>query len=314
MIDLHTQLSSSFLMTKLTAELDYQLETKEDFIIGRFNAMASPCELLIDSKDLSLGQNLMSVAVNETRRIEAKFSRYKNDNLMHAINNSRGNPVFIDQETYQLLQFADTCYQLSEGMFDITSGVLRKIWKFDGSDNIPTATQVRQILPFIDWQKVVFTPTQIILPKGFELDLGGIGKEYAVSRVSNLMLSMAPNNSVLVNFGGDIQVSQVRKDKKAWQVGIENPTNAKGLAVVQIREGGLATSGDANRYLLKDNKRYSHILNPKTGYSIENAPRSVTVAGIDCIQSGILATLALLQGQQSETFLEAQGVTFWCYR
>ena len=76
----------------------------------------------------------------------------------------------------------------------------------------------------------------------------------------------------------------------------------------------MATSGDARRYLLKDGKRFSHILNPETGYPIENAPRSVTVAAPHCIQAGLLATLALLQGAKAEAFLDDQAVKFWCCR
>jgi thiamine biosynthesis lipoprotein len=102
--------------------------------------------------------------------------------------------------------------------------------------------------------------------------------------------------------------------KMRWQVGIENPNNPIcGSAIVKIAHGGLATSGDANRYLLKDGIRYGHVLNPKTGYPIVGAPCSVTVAAEQCVQSGLLATLALLMGNQAETFLTQQNVTHWCF-
>ncbi len=95
---------------------------------------------------------------------------------------------------------------------------------------------------------------------------------------------------------------------------LENPTKKNGVAIVNIAKGGLATSGDANRFLLKNGKRYSHILNPLTGYPIKNAARSITVASDNCVQAGLLATLAILQGENAESFLDSEGVTYWCYR
>ena len=291
-----------------------QVEHQGDHYCGRFFAMASPCELLIDCLDPSVAQQVTQAAANEAWRIEAKYSRYKSDNVMHAINNSHGQPVAIDEETGRLLSFADTCYQLSDGLFDVTSGVLRKAWRFDGSDNIPSKQQIAPLLKRIGWQHVQITPQSLTLPSGFELDFGGIGKEYAVDSVAKICLQLAPHISVLVNFGGDIQVTQPRAAQPYWQVGIERPGEQDNQhAVVHIANGGLATSGDAQRYLLKDGIRYSHILNPKTGYPIQHAPRSVTVAAEQCIQSGLLATLALLQGKDAELFLQQQSVTHWCY-
>ena len=205
---------------------------------------------------------------------------------------------------------------LSDGLFDITSGVLRRAWKFDGSDNLPTPNGVKALMPYIGWQKVQYKQHSIILAKGMELDFGGIGKEYAVDCVAKLCSEYAATTSVVVNFGGDIQVTRARHNKQPWHIGIESPdeSDKSTTNILKIISGGLATSGDARRYLLKGGKRYSHILNPETGYPIENAARSVTVAAPHCIQAGLLATLALLQGANTEAFLEQQTVNFWCYR
>jgi thiamine biosynthesis lipoprotein len=293
---------------------DYTIEQRSDYYSRRFFAMASPCELLIETTDQNLASMLTKQAQIETKRIEQKYSRYLENNLMYKINHSNGHAVDIDSETFRLIEFANTCYQLSDGLFDVTSGVLRKIWKFDGSDNIPNDFEVNPLLPFIGWKKVNFSQTQITLPTGFELDFGGIGKEYAVDAVATICKKLAPQNSVLINFGGDIQVTRPRVNCDFWQVGIERPgIQGPTNAVVNIASGGLATSGDARRFLLKDNIRYGHILNPLTGYPIVDAPRSITVAAEHCIQSGLLATLALLQGPDAEQFLKQQGVTYWCF-
>lgn len=262
-----------------------------------------------------MAEDLTSLAQAEARRIEHKFSRYRSDNLMHKINNAQGQPITIDQETYRLLTFADTCYQLSDGMFDLTSGVLRKAWQFDGSDRIPSTKTISQLLPLIGWPKIKFDVNTLVLPQGMELDFGGIGKEYAVDCVAKRCLSIAANTSVVVNFGGDIQVTQARKNQQHWHIGIESLADEKAaIKILKIKSGGLATSGDARRFLLKNGKRYSHILNPVTGYPIEAAPRSITVAATHCVQAGLLATLALLQGPAAEQFLQSQNVQFWSYR
>jgi thiamine biosynthesis lipoprotein len=293
----------------------FTIEQKSDHIIGRFAAMASPCELLIETQDPLLANHLTSLAYKESQRIEQKFSRYLPNNLMANINHNKGKAVAIDDETFRLLEFSNSCFELSDGMFDITSGILRKAWKFDGSDNVPTPIAVKVLMPHIGWQKVKYTQSSITLAKGMELDFGGIGKEYAVDCVAKLCAESAPTTSIVVNFGGDIQVTRPRHNKQPWHIGIENPEDDNSTnKVLKIISGGLATSGDARRYLLKAGKRYSHILNPETGYPIENAARSVTVSAPHCIQAGLLATLALLNGVKAEVFLEDQAVKFWCYR
>lgn len=299
----------------MVKQAPFKIENKGDHFCGRFFAMASPCELLIDTQDAALAHKLSSIAEAEVSRIEEKFSRYRTDNLMHQLNHGQGRAVSIDNETYRLLQFADTCFALSDGMFDITSGVLRRAWNFDGSDQLPSQELVHSLLPLIGWQKVRFNSSELIMPKGMELDLGGIGKEYAVDCVAKLCTNHTPKVSVVVNFGGDIQVTRPRLNEQFWHIGIESLKGEHLTAqILKIKAGGLATSGDARRYLLKDGTRYSHILNPNTGYPVANAPRSITVAASHCIQAGLLATLALLQGSEAESFLIDQQVKHWCYR
>ena len=294
------------------------LQYKEDYWVGRFHSMASPCEVLIDTQDPLLAKHLARIAQEEAQRIEHKLSRYRTDNIIHKINNANGGKVKVDEETAQMLDYAAQCYQLSEGMFDVTSGVLRRAWKFDGSDRIPTQDQVKKLLSRIGWNKVRWQAPYIQMPKGMQIDLGGIGKEYSVDRTI-LLLKQAANVSCLVNYGGDIATIGPRQNGKGWMVGIENPDLSPSAVNVQIKvyelmQGAIATSGDARRYLLKNGIRYSHILNPRTGWPVNGAPRSVTVITDTCTEAGILATLAMLHGIQAEEFLNQQGVQYWCIR
>ena len=287
---------------------------KSDGIAITFFAMASPCEVIIETNDFRLAQQLGQLIANEVWRIEDKYSRYNPNSICSQINNSNGNLTAIDNETFLLLNFADTCYQLSDGVFDITSGILRTVWQFDGSDNIPSTEQVLAVLPYIGWSKVSYSKDSLILPSGMEIDFGGIGKEYAVDRAI-LLIKTQTDLPVLINLGGDLAATSARNNNQAWQVGIEHPGFEQSQPmVVSLLEGALATSGDAKRYLFKNNIRYSHILNATTGWPIENAPRSITVNAPQCIQAGILATLALMQGNNAESYLTEQAIKHWAIR
>lgn len=296
------------------------LEHVGNYWVGRFQAMASPCELLMDIDDHALAEQLLQIASTEAWRIEANFSRYRDDNLIHCINHARGQPVAVDEELAALLDYADQCYRISDGMFDITSGILRTVWKFDGSDRIPSQADIAALLPRIGWDKVTWQRPHFTLPAGMEIDLGGIGKEYAVDRTAQLLAQQTPA-SLLINYGGDLYVTGPRRDHSLWSVGVEDPDQIHGnapasrsLHQLQISKGGMATSGDARRYLLKDGIRYSHILDPRSGWPVRDAPHSVTVAAASCTEAGILATLAMLHGAQAEEFLELQQVQYWCAR
>lgn len=278
---------------------------------GTFTAMAGPCEILVDRGDPLPVNGLVHAAAAEVWRIEQKFSRYRTDNVMHAINSSAGRPVKVDEETAHLLDFAGTCYELSEGRFDVTSGVLRRAWTFDGSDRVPEASAVEALLPLVGWPKVRWNPPTVELEPGMEIDFGGFGKEYAVDRVVALLQEQT-GEAFLVNFGGDLRVSGDRAGGEPWHIGVEAP-GAERLpaAALQLRRGALATSGDSRRFLLKDGVRYSHVLDPRTGWPVTGAPGSVTVLAGDCTQAGLLATLALLHGPDAEAFLKAQEVEHW---
>ena len=281
--------------------------------LGSFEAMASPCEVYVAGADRATAQRVLELVAGEAARIEAKYSRYRAGNIVHAINTARGAPVVVDEETARLLDYADRLFELSEGRFDITSGVLRKAWKFDGSDRVPTRAAVRALLAKVGWRRAHWRSPELTLLEGMQIDFGGVGKEYAVDRAAGLAAGVW--QSCLVNFGGDLVAVGPGFEGRPWRVGIEALANpAVAAKQIELERGALATSGDARRFLLRNGKRYSHILDPTTGWPVEHAPRSVTVAAPTCSQAGMLATFALLRGSDAERFLEAQGVRFWCLR
>lgn len=273
-------------------------------------AMASPCDVLMEVEEESLAQEILNAVADEAWRIEDKFSRYKKNNIIYKINHSQGEAVCIDEETSRLLDFANELFEISEGLFDVTSGVLRQIWSFDGSDHLPSKKQVKKILKNIGWQKVIREKSSVVLPAGMEIDLGGIGKEYAVDRCVQITRQKT-EQSVLVNFGGDLSMTVARKNKACWSVGRLITGSDEACGMFQLYSGAIATSGDANRYLLKGGVRYSHILNPLTGWPVFGAPHTVSVAAPTCVEAGMMSTLAMLQGGDAETFLKLQEVDYW---
>jgi len=284
-----------------------------DLLAVKFTAMAGPCEVLVPSMSRPAALAIGAVAAQEAWRIEKKFSRYRDDNVTAWIHRNRGTLIQVDEETAALMDFACQCFELSDGLFDITSGVLRRVWRFDGSDRIRDTAAVDELLPLIGFGKLEWNPPRLLLPEGMELDFGGIGKEYAVDRAYEL-LAARYSTPFLVNLGGDLRANRPPAHGP-WQVGIERPDTEKGpTLLLDLEHGALATSGDSRRYVLRDGIRYGHILHPGTGWPVLGAPRSVTVAASSCTEAGLLATMALLHGDRAQAFLDEQGVRHWVHR
>ena len=271
-----------------------------------FQAMAGPCEVLIQCDRKEEASRIAKIAADEASRIEIKYSRYRDDNLIHHFHQNK--PVRVDEETARLLNFADAAFELSNGDFDITSGILRKLWNFSGTGEAPSRAAIKQLLPLINWKKVFWDGQTIQVPPGMQVDFGGFGKEYAVDQALAVCCeeSDAP---ILVNFGGDLAANRKPRSKAQWQIGIQGaPAN------FALEEGAIATSGDANRFVMYRGKRLSHILNPRTGWPVSQAPSSVSVGMPKCLQAGLISTLAILQGKKAEEFLKTQEVTHWVQR
>lgn len=292
------------------------LDGDDHYWQGHFEAMASPCTILLDGVSQTQAKQALNHAARETWRLEHTLSRYVPGNPVDQINHSQGCAITVDDEIALMLDYAGQCYELSDGRFDITSGILRQAWRFDGSDRLPDAARVSALLPRIGWDKVQWQRPQLTLPDGMELDFGGIGKEYAVDRVLlDLKHRLPKGSAVLVNFGGDLACTGPRCDGSPWSVGIEDHRrNHTSSQTLSLRGGALATSGDSRRFLLKDGVRYGHILDPRTGWPVPEAPHSVTVAAPTCTLAGMLATFAMLHGSGAESFLDEQDVPYWVQR
>ena len=294
---------------------DYQLITHQDYSKIAFSAMASTCEVLVRNLDKKFCHTIAKIVTSETKRIEAKFSRYAKDNLVYRMNHSNDQSVNIDTETFKLLEYARNLFELSDGLFDITSGVLREIWSFTPNSKPPTESEVKKILKRIGFESLHYDQQVFSMPKDMQIDFGGIGKEYAVDQISKMIKEkcQTKNASYLVNFGGDLSAVKFHKNDPDWIVGLESVNDIDQTAsVIKISHGSVATSGNTKRFFEYQGKRYGHLLNPKTGYPIDDAPRSITAFSDSCVLAGSFSSLAMLQGKQAEKFLKDQKIKYIC--
>ena len=251
------------------------MEEREGVFAVRFSAMASPCELLLYAADRVAALELGAIVAGEAWRIEEKYSRYRQDSVTSRINRQAGSVLQMDEETTSLLDFASRCFELSEGLFDITSGVLRRAWKFDGSDRVPDAAAIECLLSLVGFDKLHRDGAFLRIPAGMEIDFGGIGKEYAVDRAYDLLMACCPV-PFLINFGGDLRASRPLPHGP-WKVAIEKPDSNRNVAMnLDVEYGALATSGDSHRFVLKNGIRYGHVLHPRTGWPVQGSPRRRT--------------------------------------
>jgi len=276
-----------------------------------FKAMGSRCELQLYGPK-KRAQAIAGKAVALVRELEKKYSRYRDDSVTSRINKAAGSGEFIevDEETAGLLDFAEVLYQQSDGLFDITSGILRQAWDFK-SNRRPDAQLLAQLLPRVGWPRVEWQSPWIRLPDvGMELDFGGYVKEYTADKVADLCRDLGINHG-LVNLGGDIHLLGPHPDGSPWQVGIQNPRRTNGaIASISLTEGAIATSGDYERYMIIDGVRYCHLLNPYSGASLQPRFASASVIGARCLIAGAFSTIALLKSPAEPEWLAEQGLPY----
>ena len=274
--------------------------------------MASENELLLWSDDEARATLAAEAAVADVLRIEAKYSRYRDDSVTTRINRAAGGEaVSIDAETAALLTYADQCHRISGGRFDLTSGALRRAWDFRRTPpRIPDVAAIKAATALIGWNRVEWDESSARLPDaGMEIDFGGIGKEYAADRAATVCAAHGIEHG-LVNLGGDVRATGPQPDGAPWRVGIRHPRReGAAIATVLLESGAVATSGDYERFFEIAGQRYSHILDPRTGRPVAHW-QSISVVAPLCVVAGSFATIAMLQEREAEAFLREQGLRY----
>jgi thiamine biosynthesis lipoprotein len=276
--------------------------------------MAATNEVQVHAPDRASAEAMAARAIEEVRRIETKYSRYRPDSVIARINAAAGgDSVAIDPETVQLLDYADACWRESGGLFDPTSGVLRRVWRFEAGRRPPTDAELAAVLPLIGWDRVERTRDTVRLAMaGMELDFGGFGKEYAVDRAV-LALREAGAESALVNLAGDLAILGPQPGGEPWHLAIQHPRRVDtALATLPVSSGAIATSGDYERFIDVNGVRHCHVLDPRSGRSARGF-QSVTVHAPSCLVAGSATTVAMLKGREGGLeWLEELGLPHLC--
>lgn len=277
----------------------------------QFFAMGTECVVHLYADAEEQADAVAQSAIDEVYRIEARYSRYSDDSVLSAINRAaaNGGAVTVDTETAGLLDYAFACHAKSDGLFDITSGVLRRAWDFSAA-RLPAQGDIECLLPLVGMEKMRWAnPELTFLVPGMELDFGGIGKEYAADQAAAICVSQGIAHG-LIDLGGDICVIGPHPDGQPWNIGIRHPRNPESfIATVELAHGAIASSGDYERYIEVDGARYCHILNPRSGWPARGLS-SVSILAEQCLVAGSLSTIAMLKGNAGKQWLDGLGIGY----
>lgn len=276
-----------------------------------FSAMGCSCKLCFYADSPSQAEDVKNTVLNKINFLDKYYTNYSSNSFTAEINRKSGDMhgIIVDPETSFLLNYSQECYYKSDGLFDITAGVLRKAWDYQSANpQVPSQKILKELLNYVGWNKVNWNPPHLILPiKGMHLDLGGVVKEYAADIAASLCLAEGINYG-FIDLGGDISVFGPHPDGSPWIIGIKDPLAPNNdIATVKISQGGIASSGDYERYFEINGVRYGHILNPKTGWPSYGVS-AVSVISPQCLVAGSLATIAMLS--EGEDILKDIGIPY----
>lgn len=284
----------SFFFLSLSCGFSQQVFKKTTVLMG------SVFELTLVEKDSALAQQHFQQVIGEIDRIENLISEWRPKTQISEVNRNAGiRPVKVDREVFELTRRALRYSELSGGAFDISIAALDKIWRFDGSmTEMPADEAVRKSVERVGYRHIVLdsnASTLYLALPGMKIGFGSIGKGYAADKGRELMQSLGVRGGI-VNASGDLSAWGTPPNGKAWKIGIYNPFKPlKFLKILKVKEASMATSGNYEKYAEINGKRYSHIIDPKTGYP-STGLTSVTVTGPTAEFANALSTSVMVLG------------------
>lgn len=249
--------------------------------------------------------SVIDEAFEEIGRVENLLSKFKESSEISILNNSGTKPIKIGEETLQVLKEAKQFYEISGGAFDISISPLLELWGFYDRDKVITELSdgdIKEKLNLIGSEKIIIDKdnfrVNFELP-GMAVDLGGIAKGYAVDKARDVMLNLGVKNA-LVSIGGEIYCIGEGIEKKGWNIGIRHPLEPnKIIAAINLKNKAVSTSGTYENFVEIKGRRFGHIINPRTGYPVENDLVSVTIIADDCTTTDALATAVFVLGKEN---------------
>ena len=272
---------------------------KDDWARVNFRAMGSACQMIFRAPSRKQGMAFRDAAVAWVTNFEQRYSRYLEPSLISEINRAAGIEwVAIDGELESIFALCDHYHWSTAGVFDPSSLPLLRAWNYQvETPTVPADETIARALALVGWQKVQRRAGAVFLPTaGMAIDLGGIGKEYAVDRV---LEQSAPFGiiDIMVDFGRDVRGKGQAPSGGTWRVGLEHPTQPGQVwGGVYAANSAVATSGDYLRGFTFEGQYYSHIIDPRTGRPIANGSQAATIVAPSCTEAGVLATTTLILG------------------
>ncbi len=267
----------------------------------RFRALGTDCQWQFSAPSPARARQFHEEALRWLAGFEARYSRFRPDSLISTINAAAGGDwVPVDPETESLFQLCDWYHWLTRGLFDPTALPLLQCWDYRRQPFVPPdAAQLAQARSRVGWRRVERQPGAVRLPEpGMALDLGGIGKEYAVDRVIELA-QRAGLPHALVDFGHDLRVLGEPPEGGPWRIGLEDPNDpGRSWAGVGVTNRAVCSSGDYLRRAEHNGRRYGHIVDVRTGEPVAHDVRAVTVIAPTCTEAGVLSTAAFILGPE----------------
>jgi thiamine biosynthesis lipoprotein len=244
--------------------------------------MGNAFEITVVSDDESSANGHLDAAVQEIRRIEKLLTTYSDESQTHLINTNAGvRPVQVDREIFGLIERSLRISRITDGYFDISyGGIDKSFWNFNREMKVlPDPEQIRQHLKLVNYQNIILNhdrQTVFLAEKGMRIGFGGIGKGYAAEMAKRLLQERGVHSGI-VNASGDLTAWGNQADGQPWTVGIADPDNAgQPFSYMNITDMAVATSGNYEKFVIIDGKKYSHTINPKTGMPVSGI-KSVTV-------------------------------------
>ena len=264
--------------------------------------MGSDFEITVVAKTQLEADKQIGIAIGEISRIEALISSWKPTSETSNINKNAGvSPVKVSEELFSLIQRALQISNLTDGAFDISYASMDKLWKYDGSmTQMPSKEAIKKSVAKVGYQDIIVDPknsTVFLKNKGMKIGFGAIGKGYAADKAKKLLISNGVSGGI-INASGDINSWGSKPSGSSWQVAITNPLNKnKAFAMLPIKDA-VVTSGNYEKYVTFNSRRYSHIIDPRTGYPSQGII-SVTVFAPKAELADALATSVFVMGVET---------------
>lgn len=263
--------------------------------------MGNRFELTVASGDELLANASMDKAVNEIKRIEKLLTTFSTDSQTAMINASAGlYPVKVTREVFDLIARSIRISTITQGAFDISYGSLdKRFWNFDQQmTSLPDKVTAKKMIRLINYKNIVLDEENITVflkEKGMRIGFGGIGKGYAAEQ-AKLILQKEGIHSGVVNAAGDLAAWGYQPGGKPWTIGIASPGNIwHPFSSMEITDKAVATSGNYEKFTIIDGKKYSHTIDPKTGYPVSGI-KSVTIVCPNAEIADALATPVMVMG------------------